>query len=783
MPLHRKLGRDLRREIASALTIAVVVALGIGCLVGFRGAWRDMVGSRDAYYREYAFADLRVMLRRAPRSALELVRTTPGIERFEGRIYEPVPLLLPGVPRRLAARLVSLPDLGTPLVNVPRLVEGRYPEPGDRPEVLLDDRFARARGLSPGSRLDLLLDGVQRSVTVAGLAMSPEFIYMLPLGGGAIPEPRNNAVVWARVSWVEEVLDMHGAFDDLVATVARGVDPEGVVRTLERVLASHAVVRADTREQDPSHRILRDELQNILHFSRVLPVLFLVGAALVMNLVLSRLVTTQRVVIGTLKALGVPRLHVLLHYAGFGLAIGVAGGLGGIWLGRHVAGFLGGSFARFFHFPIRPPAFQADLAILGLTVSTLAALLATSRTCLEVLALEPAEAMRPAPPELAPHPAMPRFTGLPLLWRLALRCLARQPYRALVATLGVGLGLALLIGSRFFTQAMMALADFQFRVVERQDVDLVLSQGVGFEAAHEAARLPGVEAAELGVGAFVELRGPRNRRRALLTGLPPGAQLMRPRAKDGISLPLPATGLVLSRSMAKALGVAPGDPVEVATLDGRGTVEIAPVEAVFASYLGIEAYAPLAWVARLHREPRTATVLRLRVPGGEAAVEAATRERPGVLQTTRRRDRIEGFRRSMQATMDVVAVVLVFLAGALALALNGNAALVAMAERRRELALYRMLGFRRRELAAMVLHEHVLVAVGGMMVGLPLGYLITLRSHAVYDTELYRLPWVFSSGMVARGLLFSLLFSVLAHLLVRRWLEGHRWQDDLAVKE
>ncbi len=57
--------------------------------------------------------------------------------------------------------------------------------------------------------------------------------------------------------------------------------------------------------------------------------MFLAVAALVLNVLLSRLAQQQRTVVGTLKALGYSDLQIFWHFLKFGLTVGVVGGLVG----------------------------------------------------------------------------------------------------------------------------------------------------------------------------------------------------------------------------------------------------------------------------------------------------------------------------------------------------------------------------------------------------------------------------------------------------------------------
>ena len=56
--LDKKLLRDFAHLKGQALTIALVVAAGIGVFVGFQSVYGSLLYSRDVYYERYRFADV-----------------------------------------------------------------------------------------------------------------------------------------------------------------------------------------------------------------------------------------------------------------------------------------------------------------------------------------------------------------------------------------------------------------------------------------------------------------------------------------------------------------------------------------------------------------------------------------------------------------------------------------------------------------------------------------------------------------------------------------------------
>src|SRR5690606_21598295 len=185
--------------------------------------------------------------------------------------------------------------------------------------------------------------------------------------------------------------------------------------------------------------------------------IFLVVAAFLVNVVVSRLVATERSEIGLLKAFGYADLDVVVHYlklvaaiAALGLPLGAALGL---WMGHALAGV----YTEFFSFPRF--VFRADPRVYVLVVFvTVAATAGGAAAAVRRAArLEPAAAMTPpAPPDYS-RAAGSAITGLSFLdqqTRMVLRQIVRFPGRAAFTVAGIAVSGALLVGTLFFVDAV-----------------------------------------------------------------------------------------------------------------------------------------------------------------------------------------------------------------------------------------------------------------------------------------------------------------------------------------
>ena len=287
-------------------------------------------------------------------------------------------------------------------------------------------------------------------MTVVGVALSPEFIYAIA-PGGLFPDDRRFGVLWMAEPRLAAAMDLTGAFNDALLRVESGVRAADVISRIEPILDRYGGAGAFERAEQTSHWFLEGELSELRTTSRLLPLLFAAVAAFLLNIVISRLITTQREQIGLLKAFGYRSRTVAAHYVGLSLVIttgGVALGVPfGLWLGWAMSGL----YAQFFHFPALvfavPYGAIATAAGAAVAVSTAGSLIAVRA----VVQLLPAEAMRPPAPARFRRTLLERF-GLDWLFapalRMVIRNIERRPGRAILSTAAVALAVGIMVLSR-----------------------------------------------------------------------------------------------------------------------------------------------------------------------------------------------------------------------------------------------------------------------------------------------------------------------------------------------
>ncbi|MEQ9448578.1 MAG: ABC transporter permease, partial [Rhodospirillaceae bacterium] len=301
--LNRKLLRDLWRLRTQGLAIAAVVAAGIALMVAIFGSVAALTMSMDAFYERHRFADVFVSLKRAPNSLESRLDAIDGIANLETRIVVSVPLDLEDLPEPATGRLISIPEGRNPTINGIDLRRGRLVEPGRTSEVIVTEAFANANGLRLDDTISATINGKKRDLRVVGMALTPEYIYaMAP--GQIMPDDKRFGVLWMGREALAAAFDLDEAFNDVVATLRRDARPQYVLERMDDILRPYGGLGAYLREDQMSHFFLQNELTQLEAMGGIMPPIFLGVAAFLLNIVITRIVTTEREQIGLLKAFG-----------------------------------------------------------------------------------------------------------------------------------------------------------------------------------------------------------------------------------------------------------------------------------------------------------------------------------------------------------------------------------------------------------------------------------------------------------------------------------------------
>jgi len=762
--LRTKARRDMRRQPASFLAIALTIFLGVALFGASYDAYRNLDASYERSFVEYRFADLTVTGGDVGRLASE-ARETAGVAAVQERVQADLPLRV-GADKFLG-RVVGLPASGQPSVDRVEVEAGRYLDPAQPGGVLVEKHMAEAFELGPGGTVSAVGANGPRRLRIVGVASSPEYFWPARSRQDILPAPKDFGVLFVPEPLARELAGAPGPNQAAIYYAGGGEDPALTAR-LGRRAAALGAADVLTRADQPSNSALQQDVKSFRELAVLFPLLFLTAAALATGVLMRRLVTAQRPIVGMLRACGYSRRQMVAHYLTFGVVAGLLGGVLGALAGIGLAGVATQAYTDELSIPITLTEISPLTALVGVAFGLLTGALAAALPAFSAARVPPAEAMRRFSPARSGGASLaerllPPLRRLPVRWRMTLRAVGRNPRRSLSTILGVVLAMTLILVSWGMIDTTQILVDRQYGEIDRQDAELYFGGALGEEEMRRLRAIDGVAEAEAGVDVPVTLRSGGRSYQTALKAFARDTKMHGFLAAGGGTETLPAEGLLAGQALAGELGVEPGEEIEVSA-PGTGETVRAPLEGLLEEPLGTYAYAALGRVRRL-AGPRLGlgNVAYVRYAPGvdREAMRRRLSALPGVVAFGDSNALLDTVNEYLGLFYVFVGIMLLF-GAAMAFALLYNSIQANLAERAVEVATLRAAGIRFRSLSRMITAENFLVTAIGIVPGLIVGVEVSRLFLASFESDAFSFDLQIRASTLVLSALAILAVSLLS---------------------
>ncbi len=521
------------------------------------------------------------------------------------------------------------------------------------------------------------------------------------------------------------------------------------------------------------------DASSIETIAAVLPVIFLVVAVLVSLTTGMRMVEEQRGLIGVYKALGYSKARIMGKYVVYMLAASLVGSVVGDLLGFFaLPEFLFGIFRTMYVLPEFSFSFDAAYAFGGVALFVIAIVGATAIACNRDLRQTPATLMRPKAPKAGKRILLehvgPLWKAMSFLNKVTARNLFRYKARFLMTVFGI-LGCTMLLVCGFaIKNTVDSLAARQYDDVYGYGLMAVVAPDDLEDARADLEGCSEVESiATLYVDNATVSNGDEKASMQLFV-VPEGESLdgyidLRS-DEDGSKVELPAGGVVITDNAARLLGIGGGATVEVR--DSALDQVSLPVVSIVTNYLGNALYMSQdAYEDAFGPLEENALLAVLSGTGDEQIAFADGLGEDDMYLTVSSVAQLKADFSSAFALIDGIVYIVIILAAGLAFVVLFTLSTTNIAERERELATLKVLGFRRNEVHHYVNKETFLLTLVGVVLGLPAGYLLSysfkfLLKLPAINFATYVSPWTY---VIAAAITFVFAFAV--SLITNRMLD------------
>ncbi len=512
----------------------------------------------------------------------------------------------------------------------------------------------------------------------------------------------------------------------------------------------------------------------------VFPAIFFLVAALISLTTMTRMVEEERILIGTLKALGYSKLSIAMKYILYALLATLGGSLIGAMIGLKVLPtvIITAYKIMYSNIPKVITPFNTYYAGMATILAVLCVELATFFSCYKELHAKPANLMRPQAPKAGKRVFVERlpilWKRLNFTWKATIRNLMRYKKRFFMTVFGIGGCMALLLVG-------FGLKDSIFVIYTRQfDEIMIYDASVSVNGEAEEDEVNDLEAAiennerianSLGVDTGSVEISFEGVSKTLTMYIPEDVtafeQYIVLRERVGHKkLVLEDNGILLTEQIAKKLGVKAGDTISL-TKDEEDVQVV--VTGITENYLTHYVYmTPNLYKQLFGEEPEYNEYFML-MPGvdqkGELAVGNTLLEHPaasGVFYTSYYQDLLS----NVLVSLNIVVWVLIISAGALAFVVLYNLNNININERRRELATLKVLGFYNKETAAYVYRENIVLTIIGAMFGTIFGIFLHRYVITTVEIDLVMFGRNIDPSSFVYSILLTLLFSALVNFVM-----------------
>ncbi|AIQ27562.1 MULTISPECIES: ABC transporter permease [unclassified Paenibacillus] len=541
------------------------------------------------------------------------------------------------------------------------------------------------------------------------------------------------------------------------------------------------------RTINPGYAEYKDNADRLSAIATAFPVFFFLIAALVSLTTMTRMVEEQRLQIGTLKALGYGSMDIMTKFLVYGTLASLAASIAGLAIGFTLfPGIIYNAYSQLYNLPGVIKSFYPAYAIISIIV----ALVCTAMTAMIASRVElrsnASVLMRPKAPKSGQRIMLERFSflwkRLSFVQKVTARNLFRYKQRMFMTVIGVAGCTALILTGFGLKDSIGSIADRQFGGIMKYNALVALHDNATAGDKASYAELIKQESAVTGTldvlqeAMTARAKGVNDQEVRIF--VPAAADQLAPFVvlKDRITdepKMLTDEGAIITEKLAKLYDLVPGDSLTV--LDSNNEEYQVKVSAVTENYVLHYVYMTPAYYAKVFGGGAVYNTQLLNYSAQDKQWEDHFGEKltaNGQVALVSFSSGVgEAFDGTMKS-MDVVIVVLIVSAAALAFVVLYNLTNINVSERVRELSTIKVLGFYDKEVTMYIYRENILLTLLGIIFGGALGILLHgfVLSTAELDATMFAplIKWQSYLYAALLTVLFSGIVMAFMHLKLKR---------------
>jgi putative ABC transport system permease protein len=724
--------RNLTKMWTQFLSVFLMALLGILIYSGLEGLWNGMQSEIDRYFTETNLSSAWIYGKNLNNDDVNQIRNISGVTDCSSAMTVTVKTKL----STGAASDENQPDLKLTTIeqnNISKLIciEGTNFSPTGL-GIWIDSNFAKENNLQVGDKITLEYSQKQITLEIKGLVQNAEYIYYT--GSSTSLSPNYKAHGYATINQ-ETAKSFFGGIqnNEIRVKLTDNMNSQQFQKNVESTLGEKYMGYADrdclTTVSTPIQQANQIKKMGLL-FSSV----FILLALLCMQTAMTRLVNTQRVQIGTLKALGYHDGQIRLHYALYGLTVGLLGGIAGLLLAPVTITPIFMNTQKIIYALPNWHGALTPVSYLLVGGVGLCCTIATLYACRKGLKGMPAETMRGLVPKAGKQILLEKspklWSKISFAWKWSLRDIARSKIRAIMGIIGV-LGCMMLLIASFGMQNSIDYAnDYVYHTQYTYGTKVALSPNATSENRNELGKSVSGSKQWIQESA-IEFKNVSDTRIYTLTAAEEGNNIHFQNL-EGISKNLPDDGVFITRKIADNLKIKSGEPVEFRLIGEREYV-IAKVTDIVDSPTPQGIFTSNKVWQNMNQKFNPNTLLI-----GNTNVQDQLNHYSYVQSVSTVTDQLNNVYRYFDG-ITIIFTLLKMAAILLGVVILYNLGILSYTERTREYATLKVLGFYQKEVRSFALRENILTTIFGWILGIPVG--LWFLSIYVQVASVFNFDW------------------------------------------
>ena len=709
--------RSIWRNKKSYFSGIFVLIVGLGMFIGFLSGYLTYMESVRQYHIDTNFADVFATVRTMPNASVDRLTRIDGVAEANGLLMSTTSARLDGMDDLICVLLIGVDENRPKTINQfsytgESLVTGN--------DILVSSAFFDANNLNIGDPIRILMNGRYENFMVRGIALHPEFLFVPNVSGG-VAEDRLNTVGFVQIGVAESSATMPGAVNNVRIKLDEGVTFADVEHDLIAAMEHYGIINLIPRASHGSYISIIMQSETFSMMGTSFPAMLLAIAIGMLYVTLRRIIALERTEIGTMKAMGFSSWYIVKGYLIQGILAALISFAFSLVFGQIIGGLFYGLIYHAFDLAWKPFSLNTTVVISAFVMAIAAGFFGVLMGAKSSLKVQPAEAMREAPPSGRSRGS--KFNGffsrllLDTGGKIGLRSMQRNKRR--VAITVISISTIFVTMNTFFTMGNLISdsVDGMFETIQVSDATIILNNPESRDIlVRDIGQMQGVLEVEAVLTMPVELENNGVTRTLAINGIAADANMFNIIDNNGTRLRTDSGGLILSSFFAQELGLELGDMVSISHTSLHTNAYVEVTQLVTAA-MGSGAYMEISELSALFGNETVANMIMLNVENGYLPIIFDRLADAGNISGLNDNERAHAFAR-INADMNVgIFNVINFVAILLCFAVIYNISNIALGEKQREYATLRVLGFQAPTVTEINTFEYVIMLLGGSILG------------------------------------------------------------------